>query len=85
MPGAPPGRTIAATSREETVMRVSHIRRDLVLVGLTVAGLVVAAWVAIGYGAAITVAIMTFGLAVVVVPLAAIYFEERDLPRDGRP
>ena len=65
--------------------RVSHIRRDLVLVGCGLAALVVAAWVAIGYGAAITVAIMAFGLAVVVVPVASIYFEERDLPRDGRP
>ena len=65
--------------------RVSHIKRDLAMVGFAVAGLVVAAWVAIGFGAAITVAIMAFGLAVVAVPLASIYFEERDLPRDGRP
>ena len=65
-------------------MRVSHIRRDLAVIGLAVAGLVVAAWVAIGYGAALAVAIMVFGLAVLVIPVASIYFEERDLPRDGR-
>jgi hypothetical protein len=84
MPVAAVRRTIAASSGEETVMRVSHIRRDLAVIGLAVAGLIVAAWVAIGYGAALAVAIMVFGLAVLVVPVASIYLEERDLPRDGR-
>jgi hypothetical protein len=65
--------------------RVSHIRRDIAVALVGVLALIVASWIAVGYGLAIMAAIAAFGLMVVVLPVVSIYFDERELPRDHWP
>jgi hypothetical protein len=65
--------------------RVSHLVRDVAVVAATVLLLAIAGLILVGYGFAIAIVMVTVVAALAIVPFAAIYYEERDLPRDGRP
>lgn len=58
-----------------------HLIRDTAIGFAAVIVLAIAAWIAIDYGAAAIVAIGGFALvALVAIPIVAIYEEEHDLP-----
>ena len=64
---------------------VSHLLRDFALMLGAVLALTVAGWIAVGYGFALAIAMVTGVAAIMVIPFVGIYYEERDLPKDGRP
>jgi hypothetical protein len=64
--------------------RVSHLGRDVATIIVGIVALSVAGWVVVGFGFALIVAMMTIVAAAALIPFVVIYYEERDLPRDGR-
>ena len=63
----------------------SHLVRDFAVVGAGILAIALAGLILVGYGFALAIALIG-GLALVAfIPVVAIYYEERDLPRDGRP
>jgi Flp pilus assembly protein TadB len=64
--------------------RASHLGRNVAAFILGIAALSVAGWVVVGYGFALIIAMMTIVAAAMLIPFVVIYYEERDLPRDGR-
>lgn len=65
--------------------RVSHLVRDVAGVVLGIAAVGIASWIFVGYGFALAIVLSASVMAAATVPFLAIYYEERDLPRDGRP
>jgi hypothetical protein len=65
--------------------RVSHLVRDVAVFAAAVLLLAIAGLILVGYGFAIAIVMVTVVAGLAIVPFAAIYYEERDLPRDGRP
>ena len=45
----------------------------------------VAGWILVGFGFALIIAMMTIVAAAALIPFVVVYYEGRDLPRDGRP
>jgi hypothetical protein len=64
--------------------RVSHLGRDVAAVVVGIAALSLAGWILVGSGFALAIAMMTIVAAAALIPFVVIYYEERDLPRDGR-
>jgi hypothetical protein len=86
MSGWPVGPTIAATEKEGVVRhRVSHLFRDVAVIAAGIVVLALAGLIFVGYGFALAIVMVTVVAALALVPFASIYYEERDLPRDGRP
>jgi mannose/fructose/N-acetylgalactosamine-specific phosphotransferase system component IIC len=65
--------------------RTSHLGRDVAAIIAGILALSVAGWILVGFGFALIIAMMTIVAAAVVIPFVVIYYEERELPRDGRP
>jgi mannose/fructose/N-acetylgalactosamine-specific phosphotransferase system component IIC len=65
--------------------RTSHLGRDVAAIIAGIVALSVAGWILVGFGFALIIAIMTVVAAATVIPFVVIYYEERELPRDGRP
>ena len=58
--------------------RVSHLLRDCLVVASGYVAVIVAGWVALGFGGAVIVAIGAGGLLALSLPLAFIYYEEQE-------
>jgi hypothetical protein len=65
--------------------RASHLARDVAGVIFGIVALSVAGWILVGFGFALVVAMMTVVAAALLIPFVVIYYDQRDLPRDGRP
>jgi hypothetical protein len=65
--------------------RASHLVRDVAVTAAAILLLSIAGLILVGYGFAIAIVMVTVVAVLIIVPFASIYYEERDLPRDGRP
>jgi hypothetical protein len=74
------GRGKLDLTKEVTMQRrVSHLVRDTLLVLSGYATLIAAAWIALGFGGAVIVAIGAGALVALGLPLVFVSFEEREL------
>jgi hypothetical protein len=82
MDGRPSGDTFApAVATPKGVMVMAHVRRvGLGIAALVVTATLVAAYVAEGLGLALIAAIGFFVIAAMLIPIIAVFEEERDLP-----
>lgn len=64
---------------------VSHIRRDIELAVAGFVLIVMAAWILEGAGFALAVSMVVGTAMALTIPFVSIWFDQRDLPRDGYP
>lgn len=65
--------------------RTSHLGRDVAAIIVGIVAVSVAGWILVGFGFALIIAMMTIVAAAALIPFVVVYYEGRDLPRDGRP
>ena len=64
--------------------RTSRLGLGVAAIIVGIVALSVAGWILVGFGFGLIVATMTAVAAAALIPFVVIYYEERDIPRDGR-